>query len=516
MKNIQKLAKKLLTILAIFAVVFSSCIHANAAAETIDLGPGKQAGKYIAGVTFSYKFTTDGRYAYCVNMQKNTAQNIKADLVKTNSLVDGGIVYILKNGFPEKSITSDTDKDYYITQTAIWWYLDETTGSMNLGDYFKESGSDPENLRPIVKNLVQEGIKHRNDPYGITDPSFKLTIKDTNMKLSGEYYVSETMRLSDKNNITNYKVALEGAPSGTIIEVGDMHIAEASTTVGANDIFRVKVPAKSVTGTELSIKVVATATSVLQYAAYQYHPRHNDMQDVVLLEKSQKTVSSSLTLGIDTTKVSITKVDSNTKQPLAGAVLVLKDANGKELTRWTTTTNAHILKNLPNGTYYLEEASAPNGYALNKNQLKFTISDKNKDVKIQFENAPQKIVVNITKIDSATREAIAGAVLVLKDTNGDIIYKWTTTTSSEVITDIEKGTYTLEEVSAPEGYIKSDQIITFTVDDDHLSHQIIFENAKEYEVPDTASVADMLLVILGIVITGYGIKFVYKNGQKAR
>ena len=515
MKNIKKLAFKILTFLIVFTALFTIGSKVNAAAETIQLGPAKQAGKYIAGVTFSYKFTTDGKYLYCVNNNKNTAQNITADLVKQNSVIDGGIVYILKNGYPEKSITGNADKDYYITQTAIWWYLDETTGSMNLGDYFKVSGSDPENMRPLVKNLVQEGIKHRNDPYGIGDVKFAITTSDTNMTLSGEYYVSKEITVTESQNVSEVKVTVEGAPEGTIIEVADQAINSTSTTINPSNKFRIKVPAKAVTGTELAIKVVATASGVTQYAAYEYHPRNDNMQNVALLEKGNKDVTASLTFDISSSKVTIEKIDSVTKQPLAGAVLILKNEAGKELTRWTSTTKAHVIKNLPNGTYYIQEDSAPNGYKLNTNCTKFTITDKNRNIKVNFENAPEKIVVNITKVDQSTREPLAGAVLVIKDANGEIIYKFTSTTASEVITDIGKGTYTLSEVSAPEGYILNTNVITFTIDDDHLSHQIIFENAKETYVPDTASVSSMLLAVLGIAITGFGIEFVIKNGQKA-
>ena len=516
MKKMKSIATKLLAIIAVLAIVVSSTINVNAAASQITLGPAKQTGKYIGGVTFSYKFTTDGQYLYCVDMNKNTAQNIKADLVQKSKIINGGLVYILKNGYPEKSITGDADKDYYITQTAVWWYLDETTGSQNLGEYFKVSGSDAYGMRKYVKNLVDAGIAHKNDPYGITDTTFKITTTDTELTLSGDYYVSKSITVAESKNISSYKVSLSGAPEGTIIEVANNSITGTSTTINGTDSFRIKVPASKVTEA-LSIKVTATATGAVQYTAHEYQPQDKKMQNVALLEKAQKTVTSTLTLEVQAaSKVTVVKIDANTKQPLAGAVLVLKDANGKEITRWTSTTSAHVIKNLANGTYTVEEISAPEGYKLNKNVSTFTITDTKRDIRINFENAPKKVVVNITKVDQETKQPLAGAVLVIKDENGEIVYKFTTTTSSEVITDLENGTYTLEEISAPDGYIKSDKVIRFTIDDDHLSHQITFENAKEVYVPDTASVGSIIMMILGIVITGFGLNFVYKNGQKIK
>ena len=59
MKKMKNLAKKILTFLIVLGTIFTLGSKVNAAAETIQLGPAKQAGKYIAGVTFSYKFTTN-------------------------------------------------------------------------------------------------------------------------------------------------------------------------------------------------------------------------------------------------------------------------------------------------------------------------------------------------------------------------------------------------------------------------------------------------------------------------
>ena len=512
----KKMTKRLLTVIAALAVFLIPIANAQAATQTISIGPATKTGTYIGGVRFHYKKTVEGKFLYCVDMNKETAANITADLVTSGSVVDGGIFYILKNGYPEKSITGNADKDYYITQTAIWWYLDETTGSSNLGEMFKSVGDDEYGMRSIVKNLVNEGIKHRYDSHGITNYTFGLTSSDSSMTLQGDYYVSKTISLTSQTNIKDYKVSLEGAPQGTIIEVNGQNNTSMQVNITGGQSFKIKVPASSVTK-DFSIKVKGTATSAVQYDAFEYKPRDASMQSVALLEKVQKSFTSEVNLNVSlASKVSIVKIDANTEQPIAGAVLVLRDATGKELSRWTSTTKAHIFENLPYGTYTVEEIEAPKGYSISNKETKFTLSESNKDIKVLIKNTAKSVVVNITKVDQATGEALAGAVLVIKDANGNIVYKFTSGTTSEIITDLENGTYTIEEESAPEGYIKSDQIITFTIDDEHLSHQITFENAKEYYVPNTGSASSMIMIILGIVITGLGLKFVYKNGQKTR
>ena len=517
----SKLAKKLLAIIALFAIVVTNTRNVNAAAETITLGPASPTGKYIAGVVFSYKKTTDGKLLFCVDMHTNTAQNTTATLVKNSSIIDNGLIYILRNGYPEKSITGDNDKDYYITQTAVWWYLDEVTGSQNLGDYFKESGSDDYNMRHYVKELVQAGLANRNNPQSVSNAKLTIGTNDPSFTLRNNYYESDSIRATEISGISSYSVTLSGAPKGTIIEKTAGTAVSALDYNGAfsidqNESFRIKVPKASAEANEINITVTAKATGAVGYNAYEYKPADSSMQHVALLEKEQKTVKSELTLNLTTSKVTVVKIDAETKQPLAGAVLILRDSTGTELTRWTSTVNAHVIRNLVDGTYTIEEDSAPTGYQLNTNKSTFTISNSNRNIKVEFENAPNKIVVTIVKIDAETKQPLAGATMAIKDSTGEIVYKFVTETTPEVITDLPAGTYTLEEISAPEGYVRNEKVATFTIDQEHRSHQITFENEKEVPVPDTASTASILFIILGIAITGYGLEYVFKNGKKAK
>ena len=123
MNKIIKWSKKLFLVIATFVIMLSSMTNANAAAETIQLISAKQSGKYIAGVSFSYKRTAEIDYYYCLNIHKNTAQNVEAKLVKSGSVVDGGIVHILKNGYPYKTVeelgVETQDDAYFATMQAI-------------------------------------------------------------------------------------------------------------------------------------------------------------------------------------------------------------------------------------------------------------------------------------------------------------------------------------------------------------------------------------------------------------
>ena len=314
--------------------------------------------------------------------------------------------------------------------------------------------------------------------------------------------LSTLMPKANSTGITEYSVTIENAASGTIIvpSNGQAFNYSGAFKVGANDTFKIKVPASAITkGT--TIRLNASANGQTIYKAYEYKPTNTKMQNVALLEKTPTSTSTYIDLTALTTKLTITKIDETTNKPLAGAVLVLKDSTGKEVTRWTTTINDHVIENLAPGTYTVEEIQAPEGYKLNKTPATVKIVDNKKIYAVTMKNTPKNIVINITKIDKETNKPLAGAVLVIKDKTGKTIERFVTDETSHVITDIPYGTYIVEEESAPSGYLKSTEKIQFTVDDNHQSHQITISNTKETPVP------------IGVIILGIGLGFILNNAK---
>ena len=103
--------------------------------------------------------------------------------------------------------------------------------------------------------------------------------------------------------------------------------------------------------------------------------------------------------------------------------------------------------------------------------------------------------------------------LIFLTDDGNEIERFTTTTSSHVIKDLKEGTYTVQEVEAPAGYMRNETGVSFTIDKDHLTHQITIENFKEVVVPNTSSAGTLILTILGIIITIVGVNYIKKNAN---
>ena len=131
--------------------------------------------------------------------------------------------------------------------------------------------------------------------------------------------------------------------------------------------------------------------------------------------------------------INITKLDSNTNEYVSGAVLVIKDLEGKTIDRWTTTNESHYVS-LEEGEYILIEESAPNGYVLNKEGIHIKVDAENnlyiknaagEYVKangvIMYNTPEEKIVVPKTGLTSTLTYVIgtitlaAGAIVLFKN-----------------------------------------------------------------------------------------------------
>ncbi len=424
---------------------------------------------YIANYHFGKKINSKGGYVYCNDLHKGTPHGEKMTLVGE---APAGVAYILENGYPSKNITGNSDYDYYITQSAVWWYLDDTTGSSNLSNSFKTNGSDPKGLRKYIKKLVSEAKKVKD----YSTPSLTVNSKSSTMKLSSDkkYYESNDISVTGKNLTGKYTVTLDGAPQGTQI-VSSSASSEASSFAN-NESFKIRIPVEKAQSlkTSITVNVKSKATT---YKAYEYKSSDTSVQNVYgkALYPTNTTLSGKTTLSLSTSKVSITKIDSKTKAGLAGAEFTLYDNSGKKITSWTSTTKAHIIQNLPNGTYTLKETKAPAGYKISKEETKFTISDSNRDITVKVENTAYS-KVSIIKIDSKTKVALAGAEFTLYDNSGKKITSWTSTGKAHVIQNLANGTYTLKETKAPAGYKISKEETKFTISDTNRDITLKIEN----------------------------------------
>lgn len=108
---------------------------------------------------------------------------------------------------------------------------------------------------------------------------------------------------------------------------------------------------------------------------------------------SDENLNEVVTLTNSLTRVEISKISSNDKKMLSGAVLQLQDKDGNVLKNeydknyeWATTDEPHVIIGLAPGTYYLAEIISPEGYELNKERIEFEVDGETKIIEVKMEN----------------------------------------------------------------------------------------------------------------------------------
>lgn len=168
----------------------------------------------------------------------------------------------------------------------------------------------------------------------------------------------------------------------------------------------------------------------------------------------------------DTTKVSISKTDITTGAALAGATLQIIDQNDNVIEEWVSTEEAHLIEAVLTAgeTYTLRETSAPNGYVIAED-VSFTVNPDGSVTHVEMQDDVTK--VSISKTDITGDKELAGAALEVRDSNDNVIDAWVSDGTAHQINGVlvAGATYTLHEVSAPNGYVVAEDV-TFTVNED--------------------------------------------------
>jgi len=166
------------------------------------------------------------------------------------------------------------------------------------------------------------------------------------------------------------------------------------------------------------------------------------------------TVSNKPLSGIE-----IVKLDAVSKAPLMGATFVVERPNGEKIGTYKTDAAGKILvSGLEEGTYIVSETIAPDGYILSE-APKTVVVTSGKLTSVEFTNKPLS-GLKVIKLDSATRNPIAGVEFVITKMSGEKVtndFNGTTfktdSTGQIYIPGLEDGYYTVTETRSADGYI---------------------------------------------------------------
>lgn len=179
----------------------------------------------------------------------------------------------------------------------------------------------------------------------------------------------------------------------------------------------------------------------------------------------------------------IRKIDSVTKQPLAHVefkITPLHPLTGTPFNRITDANGVIVLEeNIAEGSYRIEEVSAPDGYVLNKEPQIIEVNAQHNAYTVTFENNA-KSMLYILKKDAITHEALPGAMFEITTAGGTHIANVETGIYGYAsLPNLKPGGYVVKEIKAPDGHIIDPTPQTFEVPENASGwiKTLIFDNS---------------------------------------
>ena len=195
----------------------------------------------------------------------------------------------------------------------------------------------------------------------------------------------------------------------------------------------------------------------------------------------EHTTDGNVDLVVDNTvqkKFEVIKVDSQTKQPLAGVQFkIWRDS--VLLGDYTTDQNGKItIEKAPAGTYKVQEVATLKEYILNDKPYEIEHTT-DKDTSLTIENT-KKPGLSITKIDAETKKPLSGAVFKLTRANGDVVKEDIRTgeDGTAFVEGLDAADYIVTEITAPGGYILDKNPRTISLEQGK-TYTLTVENTKK-------------------------------------
>ena len=517
--------------------------------DTIELTKDA-SGSYSASVTDGNGVLDDFNFA------SNSGNGITFSQ-RGNTLTITATAEAAKNLSAEKTYSA-TGSAYGIDpdEAVLCWY--DSTGKYQSLASYTGTGLDPVRAYIKIKATVTE------DKGSLT---ISKTDADTGKALAGVTYRlfdSVGNKVADATTGTDGKAAFSDLPLGSYtyqeISAPEGYVVDSTKyqitiTASALNITATRTNALGKASVEIS-KVDADSNTPLQGAGFRLYDASGSQVAEGYTDANGKLTFTGLKLGSYTCKefqapagyelddtafsvamnqngqtlkvtrenklitgsIEILKVDADTKQPLAGVVYRLFDADGNKIADGTTDTNGKVtFDNLKPGSYSYQEISTVDGYQLDETKYDFSLTSENLNVKVTHENKPVKGCLTVRKVD-VTGSPLAGAELLLEtSTDGK---NWTevgkiTTDKTGIAQwdDLKIGTqYRLTETKAPAGYtLMAEPLFTGVLDNTNPDVTITACNSAGFVLPFTGSTGFTTYFLFAALMRCMGIYFCKKS-----
>ena len=305
----------------------------------------------------------------------------------------------------------------------------------------------------------------------------------------GSYYVKEisapTQEAGNSHNFvlsddTQY-VKINGKNKTDTVTFVNKKVTASKTTITGTD----EIKGAVMTVTDNDGKVIDTWTSDGNphsikglHEGWEYTLTETTApKGYVKAESIKFTVSTDKkdqTLVMKDKQFTASKKDVSGKNYVEGAKMTVTDDKGTVVDKWTSGKEEHSISGLEEGKRYtLTETTAPKGY-VKAESIEFTVSKEKKNEAYIMKDKQ----VSVTKTDITGTQEVPGATLTVKDEDGNTVDTWVSGDKEHYVSGLEEGkTYTLIEETAPEGYVRAEEI-TFTVTNEKTIQEVNMLDAQ--------------------------------------
>jgi collagen adhesion protein len=215
-----------------------------------------------------------------------------------------------------------------------------------------------------------------------------------------------------------------------------------------------------------------------------------------------------------TTEVELTKKDTMNMENVPGATVEFENTKTKEKKTATTDENGKIKIKLTYGEWIYKETIAPFGYVKAEKFGKINVTENGAEIKEILWNQPIVSNYELTKQDTITKQALPGCEVVIKNENGEVVFKGKTDENGKIRTKLRYGKYILEETIAPKGYVKATKTLEINVTEDGAEIQQVLYNDKIQLMPKTNLSNSSMIFSALLLVSGLGAGFVLLKIKK--
>ena len=174
----------------------------------------------------------------------------------------------------------------------------------------------------------------------------------------------------------------------------------------------------------------------------------------------------------------IVKYDAQTKKPLSDTTFaVYRDT--ALIGEYTTDANGEaFLYDLTPGTYFVKEISAPDTHVVNSTPQEIKLEAGEQNYTLVFLNY-LKPGIHLTKLDSQSMTPLVNARFRITEIGGTFSKEYVSDANGEIdLSRLTPGSYTVEELAAPDGYLIDDARRTIKINEGENA-SFVFTDTKK-------------------------------------